>query len=554
MHNKDFYLFIFIAILGYTSALYSQEFNLKINSKKKTENIFLSKINYNKKHKDSAALYNEIYKVQKKLKKNGYFLITIDSVLHEDKKYIAYLHLNQKIDSVNLKYKNAPALIIQKYNFKNNILQIPINLLEEILNEISSSQELKGNAFSKINLYNFEIKNKTLFADINFTPSKKRKIDKVIFKGYENFPQSFIKNHLNINTNSVFNKKKLQEISQLSQALDFASEIKPPETLFTQDSTFVYIYLKKIKGNSFNGLINFTSQENGKFKFNGHLDLKFKNILNKGENLNLLWNSFGDERQEFSIAAKTPYVFNSKISTEVAFSIYKQDSTFLNTTLNSNLNYKIKNNANLYASFSSENSENILNDLTNNISTYKNYFLGFGYEYKVAKNDVFKNNLYYLNINPSFGERKTTNGAFKQIKITTTFSYLFTLKRKQSIYLKNKIGVLNSANYLNNELFRIGGNNSMRGFNEQSIFVKNYLLQNIEYRYLTSKNSYLYTITDLALISTPSSKERLYSFGLGYLFNTNNSQINISSAIGTNSKNPINTKDIQLFVNWTNFF
>lgn len=554
MHNKDFYLFIFIAILGYTSALYSQEFNLEINSKKKTENIFLSKINYNKKHKDSAALYNEIYKVQKKLKKNGYFLITIDSVLHEDKKYIAYLHLNQKIDSVNLKYKNAPALIIQKYNFKNNILQIPINLLEEILNEISSSQELKGNAFSKINLYNFEIKNKTLFADINFTPSKKRKIDKVIFKGYENFPQSFIKNHLNINTNSVFNKKKLQEISQLSQALDFASEIKPPETLFTQDSTFVYIYLKKIKGNSFNGLINFTSQENGKLKFNGHLDLKFKNILNKGENLNLLWNSFGDERQEFSIAAKTPYVFNSKISTEVAFSIYKQDSTFLNTTLNSNLNYKIKNNANLYASFSSENSENILNDLTNNISTYKNYFLGFGYEYKVAKNDVFKNNLYYLNINPSFGERRTTNGAFKQIKITTTFSYLFTLKRKQSIYLKNKIGVLNSANYLNNELFRIGGNNSMRGFNEQSIFVKNYLLQNIEYRYLTSKNSYLYTITDLALISTPSSKERLYSFGLGYLFNTNNSQINISSAIGTNSKNPINTKDIQLFVNWTNFF
>ena len=543
-----------MAILGYTSALYSQEFNLEINSKKKTENIFLSKINYNKKHKDSAALFNEIYKVQKKLKKNGYFLITIDSVLHEDKKYIAYLHLNQKIDSVNLKYKNAPALIIQKYNFKNNILQIPINLLEKILNEISSSQELKGNAFSKINLYNFEIKNKTLFADINFTPSKKRKIDKVIFKGYENFPQSFIKNHLNINTNSVFNKKKLQEISQLSQALDFASEIKPPETLFTQDSTFVYIYLKKIKGNSFNGLINFTSQENGKLKFNGHLDLKFKNILNKGENLNLLWNSFGDERQEFSIAAKTPYVFNSKITTEVAFSIYKQDSTFLNTTLNANLNYKIKNNANLYASFSSENSKNTLNDLTNNISTYKNYFLGFGYEYKVAKNDVFKNNLYYLNINPSFGKRKTTNGAFQQIKITTTVSYLLDLNRKNSIYFSNKTGVLNSENYLDNELFRIGGNNSIRGFKEQSIFVKNYLLQNIEYRYLTSKNSYLYTITDLALISTPSSKERLYGFGLGYLFNTNNSQINISSAIGTNSKNPINTKDIQLFVNWTNFF
>ena len=543
-----------IAILGYTSAVCSQDFSLEINSNKATENIFLSKINYKTKHPDSTALYIELNRVQKHLKMNGYFLSRIDSVSQEGEKYIAYLNLDKKVDSVLLKHKSISKQILQKYKFKNNYIRIPIYQLEEILNDISTFQELKGNAFSEIKLKKIRIYNKTLYAEIDLTTSKKRKIDKIILKGYDNFPESFIKNYLNINSKTTFNKKKLMEISKLSKGLEFVSETKPPETLFKKDSTFIYIYLKKIQGSSFDGLVNFNSQENGKLQFNGYLDLKLKNVLNKGEQLNLLWNSFGNEKQEFSISVKTPYIYNSKLSPEFAFSIYKQDSTFLNTKLNTSLKYQIRNNSNLFVSFNSEKSENSTKTISNNISSYENYFLGFGYEYKILKNDIFKNDMFFININPSFGKRKTTNNTFKQIKIATTLAYLLDLNRNNSIYFRNKTALLNSTNYFDNELFRIGGNKSIRGFNEQSIFVKNYLLQNIEFRYQTSKSSYMYTITDLALITTTNSKEKLYSFGLGYLFNSNNSQINISTAVGTNTKNPLDFKNTQFFVNWVNFF
>ena len=543
-----------IAILGYTSAVCSQDFSLEINSNKATENIFLSKINYKTKHPDSTALYIELNRVQRHLKMNGYFLSRIDSVSQEGKKYIAYLNLDKKVDSVLLKHKSISKQILQKYKFKNNYIRIPIYQLEEILNDISIFQELKGNAFSEIKLKKIRIDNKTLYAEIDLITSKKRKIDKIILKGYDNFPESFIKNYLNINSKTTFNKKKLMEISKLSKGLEFVSETKPPETLFKKDSTLIYIYLKKTQGSSFDGLINFNSQENGKLQFNGYLDLKLKNVLNKGEQLNLLWNSFGNEKQEFSISVKTPYIYNSKLSPEFAFSIYKQDSTFLNTKLNTSLKYQIRNNSNLFVSFNSEKSENSTKTISNNISSYENYFLGFGYEYKILKNDIFKNDMFFININPSFGKRKTTNNTFKQIKIATTLAYLLDLNRNNSIYFRNKTALLNSTNYFDNELFRIGGNKSIRGFNEQSIFVKNYLLQNIEFRYQTSKSSYMYTITDLALITTTNSKEKLYSFGLGYLFNSNNSQINISTAVGTNTKNPLDFKNTQFFVNWVNFF
>ena len=554
MKNTQPYVLTTLFILYFSLGIIAQDYTLKLTSKNTIENTFLSKIDFKKEHKDSISIFDELNRIHKLVQVNGYFLSVVDSLVLKQKNYFAFFNMNQKVDSVILKQKNFPEEILRTFNFKQQKIKMPINQLAVFLNKISETFESKGNSFSKIRLKNITILKKVLYADIAFNASKERKINKLILKGYENFPSSFIKNYFNIKEEMVFNKKKLNEISRLSKSLNFVSEIKAPETLFTKDSTFVYVYLKKNKGNSFDGLVNLASQENGKLKFNGYIDLKLRNILNKGERFNLLWNSFGNERQEFAIATKIPYIFNSKLSPELNFSIYKQDTTFLNTKFNSNLQYQIKSNASLFVSFTQENSESLTNVASQNIETFTSTFLGLGYQYTMPKNDLFRNNIFFLNINPSFGNRKSENNSFRQIKLEGTISYLLDISKRSSIYLKNKTGVLNSENYIQNELFRIGGNNSIRGFNEQSIFVKDYVIQNIEYRYLLSNDAFIYSITDLALITTPNTTEKLMGLGIGYLFNTNNAQINISTTLGTDSRNPINFKNTQLFINWVNFF
>ena len=87
---------------------------------------------YKTKHTDSLALYIELNRVQKRLKMNGYFLSRIDSVSKKGEKYIAYLNLDKKVDSVFLKHKSIGNQILQKYNFKNNYIKIPVNQLEQI--------------------------------------------------------------------------------------------------------------------------------------------------------------------------------------------------------------------------------------------------------------------------------------------------------------------------------------------------------------------------------------------------------------------------------------
>jgi len=163
------------------------------------------------------------------------------------------------------------------------------------------------------------------------------------------------------------------------------------------------------------------------------------------------------------------------------------------------------------------------------------------------KNDVFYNNKIFLEITPSIGKRiSKNNNTDNQIKIKTIASYLFTINTRNSIFLKNEFGHLNSNNYLSNELFRIGGTNSIRGFTEQSIYTKEYTFFNIEYRYLTSNTSYLYSITDIGKIK--EDNKQLLSYGIGYLFKTKNSQININL---TTDKKYTNK---QLSISWLNIF
>jgi hypothetical protein len=233
----------------------------------------------------------------------------------------------------------------------------------------------------------------------------------------------------------------------------------------------LYLYFKKHQNNSFDGLVNFASKEDGTFLFNGNIDLKLYNVADVGEKFELFWNSIGDERQEFKILAELPYIFKSPITPEIAFSIYKQDSTFLNTTFNSKIKYSLSEKIKVGLTYNSEYSNNLQSsNAINSINTFNSAFIGFYFSYIKPKNDQFFNNKFYLEVIPAIGERKTTENSSDQFKIKITTSYIWDINYRNSLFIKNETGVLNSDTYLKNELFRIGGANSIRGFNEQYLY------------------------------------------------------------------------------------
>ena len=98
------------------------------------------------------------------------------------------------------------------------------------------------------------------------------------------------------------------------------------------------------------------------------------------------------------------------------------------------------------------------------------------------------------------------------------------ISKKSYLSIKNETAFLESDNFLINELFRIGGANNIRGFNEQSIFTNRYSYLNVEYRFLTSSSSYLHSITDIGFYKDTflNKTSNAIGLGVGYLFKLNN--------------------------------
>jgi len=554
--NKKFIPYIYILFLSCFSHLtFGQKNELILVTKDTIQNRIVSEIYQTKKHLQKKDALDEIDRILQQVKKRGFFTARIDSISKTNKELIAYLDLGKKINEI---------IIVTKKDNTNGIIDSGIDSIKiktrdfsDLTNQLLKQIDRKGNSFSEITYVNPLLKNDTLFLEMKISNSSSRKIDKVITRGYEDFPKKFITKYFLIDKNTVFSKKKLNQVSALSNKLDFIKEKKAPEVLFKKDSTHLYLFLDKIGTSSFDGLVNFSSKENGKgLLLNGNLDLKLNNTFNTGEKFEIIWNKVSDEKTDFKINSYVPYILNSKFSTTLEFYLYRQDSTFINTNFELKTDYSINQKSHASILYSSEKSNYLLNISNNDLASYSNYFIGLGYELKKSSTSNLYKYKNGLNLNLTIGKRKTDTESINQLKFHFSAFANVEINNRGYLNIKNESGLLTSKNYLLNELFRIGGANSIRGYNEQSIFTNGYSYSNIEFRYSLDTSSYLYSITDLGIYkeNTTNKIKKLLGIGAGYQFRINNNLVNLGYVISTNSSTNAKLNSSRLVVRWTSFF
>lgn len=554
--NKKFIPYIYILFLSCFSHLtFGQKNELILVTKDTIQNRIVSEIYQTKKHLQKKDALDEIDRILQQVKKRGFFTARIDSISKTNKELIAYLDLGKKINEI---------IIVTKKDNTNGIIDSGIDSIKiktrdfsDLTNQLLKQIDRKGNSFSEITYVNPLLKNDTLFLEMKISNSSSRKIDKVITRGYEDFPKKFITKYFLIDKNTVFSKKKLNQVSALSNKLDFIKEKKAPEVLFKKDSTHLYLFLDKIGTSSFDGLVNFSSKENGKgLLLNGNLDLKLNNTFNTGEKFEIIWNKVSDEKTDFKINSYVPYILNSKFSTTLEFYLYREDSTFINTNFELKTDYSINQKSHASILYSSEKSNYLLNISNNDLASYSNYFIGLGYELKKSSTSNLYKYKNGLNLNLTIGKRKTDTESINQLKFHFSAFANVEINNRGYLNIKNESGLLTSKNYLLNELFRIGGANSIRGYNEQSIFTNGYSYSNIEFRYSLDTSSYLYSITDLGIYkeNTTNKIKKLLGIGAGYQFRINNNLVNLGYVISTNSSTNAKLNSSRLVVRWTSFF
>ena len=348
--------------------------------------------------------------------------------------------------------------------------------------------------------------------------------------------------------------------------LPFLKLTKSPEVVFNDNNAQIYVYLEKLKANKFDGIIGFQPEtETGRTQITGDVSLELLNALNQGEKIQLHWRRIRDGIQELDAAFRYPYVLKTSLGLGGEIEVYRRDSTFSSARLRAELAYLFTFDQSVSGFIENWTSNSLQSQFSANADVN---ITRYGSRLIIGKSDSRTNplNAHHFDIEASAGFKTIPSNDditddIKGEQYVTEFDASFRRK------LAGELGLAflarggkkwdNTSLLAGNELFRIGGLNSIRGFNEEQFFAEEYVMGGIELVYRLDRNTSVFGFFDQSWYQQNIDgkiEDRPYGFGAGLNLGSKAGQFKLIYALGSQNDSPILFREAKLHFGFINLF
>jgi hypothetical protein len=537
-------------------------YNLKIINTDSA--IVFKNINYKKQHNNVEFINKEINKIYISLIDEGYISASIDSIKNDSLNYFAYVSAGKKYKWITLKYNQKDQGIISKLGYNERFFtNRPFKFIElsRFMEKIVTYYENNGYPFAAAKLDSLQISDSNISAKLIIEKNVFIKLDSLVTEGAGKVSQKFLLRYLGIKQGMPYNSAVFSAVSKKTKQLPFVTENKPPIVQLTDKKNKLFLFLDKKNASQFDGIIGILPNDKGKTVFTGDLKIKVVNgIFKSGETIDINWRRLQTQTQDLKAAVIYPYIAGLPAGIDYNLKIYKKDSAFLDVNNALGLNYYFSGLNHIKVFYKQRNANLISTSGLSNITvlpdyadvTTKAYGLGFFIEKLDYRFNPRKG--ISVNIQGSVGTRqikknpKINDVAYSTITLKTSqyqtegmiVGYLSIFKN-HVVKLSSQFGSVFGNTIYKNELFRIGGLRTLRGFDEESIYASTYIIPTIEYRFLFERNSNLFLFGEGAWYENKNVSGYVndlpISVGAGINFETKAGIFNLSYAIGKQFNN-----------------
>ncbi|RFC54108.1 BamA/TamA family outer membrane protein [Brumimicrobium aurantiacum] len=516
-------------------------------------------------------VFEYLKKTRSKHIRKGYVLASIDSVHFEENTAVIHYYRGSKFEKIKIAHKDEDAYLISKVPRMNErmIAKLPFEpeLVEDLLNGLSDHLNNNGYPFSKVYLEVEHISPEISVAQLHIEKGPEVKFTEIFIKGKSKVDDRYIENAISISEGDDYNAELLKNISNKIEQIQFIKEIRPYEILFTQKGAQLYLYLESVPVSLINGVVGIQPDPvTEKTVVTGDIRLKLLNILKRGEELDINWKSLQPQTQELDLSFSYPFLFNTPFGIETNFDLYKLDSTFLSTNVNLGIRYFLTGGSYIKVFYEANNS-NLLSGASSipnsNLSSASNNSYGLG---------LYRNSVDYLpnpskglrmSVDASAGRRKSRPTQEDSTTISTTFranlnlEVFFPIAQRHVIRLANNTQSYYAPEIYQNEVYRFGGLNTQRGFNEEVLLATTLTTFTAEYRFLVDRKSHAFAFFDQSFYENNSNdyvNDQPFGFGAGFSFGTNLGIFSISYALGKQFDNPIEFRNGKVHFGYVTYF
>ena len=459
------------------------------------------------KHPDTLALYQ----VQS-LQKQGYLLAATDSVLVTSTQLDIFVSKGPRFYYL-LTAGSIDSGIIERLRLQSFFNDSPIDFAQydKLTETLLTHYGKTGYPFARVYNTGISIESPLIRAQFNVNPMDYVVFDTISISGNAEIRRFFLENHLSIYPGDAFNQEKAEKAADRLVELDFVRLNGPLQMSFSPGKASLMIPLEKVNASRFDGLVGFASDErtDNNFQITGLLNMMLVNAFGMGEYLELAWQAPGNNTQILNINGTYPYPLRLPVRTELTFSLHRQDSTWLQLSSRPAIITETSwGNVGAFMHYSKGSLISTARYRQGNISPTNLDFTTRLYGLEFQRNTpAFRQNLlrrgYALKVSAAAGNsiiHQNSNLpqaiygdiALKSLQLNT---YLHARKRwsiasQGTFAMGLKSAYMNGEKIPENQLFREGGFNSLKGFDELSLLASAYVWADAEYRFFTGNRSF----------------------------------------------------------------
>lgn len=530
---------------------------------------------------DSVEASKEVRELVYRLQQDAYLLASADSLyLRRDTLHVK-LHLGQRFEWAQLRNGNLSEGILIESGFREKFYRnVPFKPAEyvKLQQRILDYAERNGYPFASVWLDSIKIENGKIEAALMVEKAFVVTYDSLAIVGDTKTQPRFLMRYLQLLPGQIYNQDQVNASQRMLTQLPYIRQTRPPQVQFARDKAKVLYFLEDRQANQIDGVVGFlpdpTRQD--KLLITGEANLNIRNIRGTGKQLGLQWRRVNKGSVILNGEYLHPNLFGTPFEVGTKFNLLKQDSSFITIQPRLQLSYYTLKygkfsvftewrNSRILSSANTQSLQKLdladartntygLNYLWNNLDDF--YFPKRGRLVELQLAAGTKRLLRNTDLEKSFYDTldlKTT-----QLSLGLRVENFLRLGTNSALLTRLRGEALLNDQIFLNDMYRIGGLNTLRGFDEYFFYASAYAVGTLEYRLFTAADSYVLLFYDQAYYRSDLENSNVsdYPFGLGggISFSTGAGIFQLVYSLGKSDQQPISLKHSKIHFGVTSKF
>ena len=560
----------------------SQKFTITVQASEEDQ-IILKKYPIKTIRSDSLSALREIRDLVLRLQDNAYLTASADSFYFHNHTLFAQLFVGERYAWARLRNGNLGEGLLSKAGFREKFYRgKPLRPAEvaKLQQTILDHAENSGYPFASVRLDSIQITGSQIEAVVRVEKGPLITFDSIQVQGESKIKSTFLTRYTQVYPGQPYEHRRVENAHRLLRQLPYLQVRQAPQVRFARDKARVYYFLDDKKANQFDGIIGFLPDPSreGKLLITGELNLNVRNLRGGGKQVGLQWRKVDRNSQLLDASYLHPNLLGSPFELGFHFNLFKQDTTFL--TLQPRLQFSYYTTRHGKVSFFGESrssrllatpSLRNLNELPPYADVQYNSY-GVNYLWNNLDDFYFPRRGLLVTLQVALGNKVIRRNAalepsglydsldLKTTQLTANFRAEHYLKLGKNSVLLSRLraeSLLNDRLFLN-DMFRLGGLQSIRGFDDFSFFASSYAVGTLEYRVFTAEDSYVLLFFDQGYYRSDLANARVsdvpFGFGTGVSFSTGAGIFQFVYSLGRSEQQRINVNTSKIHFGITSTF